>query len=170
MDVITYPCPNSPLVSIIYVNNKVVMYRYSSNWKGSQSWWRYQMETFPALLAFSAGNSPVIGEFPSQRPVTRSFDVFFDLSLNQRLSKQSCGWWFETRSGSLWRQYNANYWSLDNRKLKSALPGYFWITSSERMHEVTNWFIDDMWWIAVSNLLQKSIYLWWNKWSLIIYH
>ena len=35
------------------------------------------METFPALLALCAGNSPVIGEFPSQRPVTRGFDVFF---------------------------------------------------------------------------------------------
>ena len=37
------------------------------------------METFIALLALCAGNSPVTGEFPSQRPVTRSFDVFFDL-------------------------------------------------------------------------------------------
>ena len=45
------------------------------------------------------------GEFPSQRPVTRSFDVFFDLRLNKRLSKQPWGWWFETPSGSLWRQW-----------------------------------------------------------------
>ena len=30
------------------------------------------------------------GEFPTRRPVTRSFDVFFDLRLNKRLSKQSC--------------------------------------------------------------------------------
>ena len=37
------------------------------------------METFSALLAICAGNSPAPGEFPSQRPVTRSFDVFFDL-------------------------------------------------------------------------------------------
>ena len=51
------------------------------------------MEAFSALLAFCAGNSPVTGEFPAQRPVTRSFDVFFDLRLNQRLSKQSWGWW-----------------------------------------------------------------------------
>ena len=48
------------------------------------------------------------GEFPAQRPVTRSFDVFFDLRLNKRLSKQSWGWWFETLSWSLWRQYNAS--------------------------------------------------------------
>ena len=46
------------------------------------------------------------GEFPAQRPVTRSFDVFFDLRPNKRLSKQPWGWWFETPSWSLWRQCN----------------------------------------------------------------
>ena len=44
-------------------------------------WWRHEMEKFSALLALCAGNSPVTGEFPSQRPATRSFDVFFDLRL-----------------------------------------------------------------------------------------
>ena len=39
------------------------------------SWWRHQVETFSALLALCAGNSPVTCEFPSQRPVTRSFYV-----------------------------------------------------------------------------------------------
>ena len=61
-------------------------------------WWRHQMEAFSALLAICAGNSPGPGEFPAQRPVTRSFDVFFDLRLNKRLSKHSWGWWFETPS------------------------------------------------------------------------
>ena len=65
------------------------------------SWWRYQMKTFSVLLAICAGNSPVTGEFPAQRLVTRSFDVFFDLCLNKRLSKQSWGWWFETLSRPL---------------------------------------------------------------------
>ena len=46
------------------------------------------------------------GEFPTQRPVTRSFDVFFDLRLNKRLSKQPWGWWFETPLWSLWRHCN----------------------------------------------------------------
>ena len=64
----------------------------------SKSWWRHQMETFSALLAICAGNSPVPGELPAQMPVTRSFDIFFDLPLNKRLSKQSWGWWFETLS------------------------------------------------------------------------
>ena len=57
--------------------------------RGFDSWWRHQMEAFSALLAICVGNSPVSGEFPTQRPVTRSFDVFFDLRLNKRLSKQS---------------------------------------------------------------------------------
>ena len=52
------------------------------------------------------GNSPVLGEFPSQRPVMRSFDVFFDLRLNKRLSKQSWGWCSETLSSPLWRHSN----------------------------------------------------------------
>ena len=60
------------------------------------------METFSALLAICAGNSPV----PAQRSVTRSFDVFFNLRLNKRLSKQSWGWWFETLSRPLWRHRN----------------------------------------------------------------
>ena len=72
------------------------------------SWWRHQMETLSALLAICAGNSPVTGEFAAQRPVTRSFDVFFDLRLNKRLSKQSWGWWFETPSCSLWRHRNVS--------------------------------------------------------------
>ena len=49
---------------------------------------------------------PVTGEFLSQRPVTRSFDVFFHLHLNKRLSKQTRGWWYETPSRSLWRRCN----------------------------------------------------------------
>ena len=64
------------------------------------------METFSALLAICAGTSPVTGEFSSQRPVTRSFDVFFDLRLNKRLSKQSWCWGFETPSFPLWRHCN----------------------------------------------------------------
>ena len=86
-----------------YENNRA---HYSCDIFSENSWWRHQMETFSALLAICAGNSPVSGEFPAQRPVTRSFDVFFDLCPNKRLSKQSWGWWFETQSGSLWRHSN----------------------------------------------------------------
>ena len=66
------------------------------------AWWRHRMETFSVLLALCA----VTGGFPSQRPVTRSFDVFFDLHLNKRLSKQSRLWWFEMPSYSLWCHCN----------------------------------------------------------------
>ena len=74
--------------------------------KVHRTWWRHQMETFSALLALYAGNSPIASEFPAQIPVTRNFDVFFDLRLNERLSKQSWGWWSETPPWSLWRQCN----------------------------------------------------------------
>ena len=70
------------------------------------------METFSALPALCAGNSPVTGEFPSQSPVTRRFDVFFDLRLNKRLSKQSRCRSFETPLCSLWRHCNVYF--VDN--------------------------------------------------------
>ena len=57
-------------------------------------------------MAICAGNSPVTGEFPAQRSVMRSFDVFFDLRLNKRLSKQSWDWWFETPPRPFWRHCN----------------------------------------------------------------
>ena len=70
-------------------------------------WWRHQTETFSALLDVCEGTPLVNGGIPSQRPVTRSFDVFFDLRLNKRLSKQSRRRWFETPLHSLWRHCNA---------------------------------------------------------------
>ena len=92
----TNMCENSMFISVI--NN---------------SWWRHQMGTFSALLAICAGNSPVTGEFPSQRPVTRSFDVFFDLRQNTRLRKQTRRPWFETLSRSSWCHCNV-FSSYDN--------------------------------------------------------
>ena len=62
--------------------------------------WRHRMETFSALLALCEGHPSVTGGFSSQRPVTRSFDVFLDLRVNKRLNKQSRCRWFETL---LWR-------------------------------------------------------------------
>ena len=70
------------------------------------------METFSALLAICAGNSPVPGEFPAQRPVTRSFDVFFDLRPNKLLSKHWWGWRFEAPSRPLWRHCNVYFISI----------------------------------------------------------
>ena len=62
-----------------------------------RSWWRHQMEIFSALLVMYAGIFTGHRGIPrTQRPVTRGFDVFFDLRLNEWLSKQSWGWWIET--------------------------------------------------------------------------
>ena len=73
-------------------------------------------------------NLPVNGEFPSQRPVTRSFDVWFDLHLNKRLSKQSWGWWVETPSRSLWRHCNAD--PLNKLFSQKNVPGFFkWLNT-----------------------------------------
>ena len=109
---------------------------------GTPSYWRsqhYLLELHPAVISLSEAPSlchtmmtssngnifrvtgPLCGEFtgpgefPTQRPVTRSFDVFFDLRPNKQLSKQPRGWWFETPPWSLWRQCNthtATAWSL----------------------------------------------------------
>ena len=96
------------------------------------------MESFSALLALCAGNSPVTGEFPAQRPVTRSFDVFFDLRLNKQLSKQSWGWWFEMPSRSLWRHCNDlhNYRILQHGKEIFAYNNFLNIVTVES-HEWT---------------------------------
>ena len=62
-------------------NMETTMNSEVSVWSAIYSWWRHQMETFYASLALCVENSPVTGEFPSQRPVTRSFDGLFDLRL-----------------------------------------------------------------------------------------
>ena len=74
------------------------------------------------------------GDFPTQRPVMWSFDVFFDLRLNKRLSKQPWGWWFEMPLWSLWRQCNA-------------ISGIIWVSSkgqnSPESHRIDVWPIAD---------------------------
>ena len=80
------------------------------------------MEICFALLALCAGNSPVTGEFLSQEPVMRSFDVFFDLRLTKWLSKQSRRRWFERPSRSLWRHCNV---VLDSDPVIRATLGSF---------------------------------------------
>ena len=98
---------HNSFVGVVNVNetllkgvNKNVHLFYSLTWR------RHQMETFSALLAIWAGNSPVTVEFPAIRPVTRSFNDFFDLRLNKRMSEQWWSWWFETPSCPLWRHCN----------------------------------------------------------------
>ena len=99
---------------------------WQSTWKRTWSWWRHQMETFSALLALCAGNSPVPGEFPAQGPATWNIDVSFDLNgwVN--------GWWFETPSHSLWRHSNVSG-STD-----SVACGLSMITVRSRIKEAPN--------------------------------
>ena len=87
------------------------------------------METCSALLSLCAGNTPVTGEFPSQRPAALSFDVFFHLCRNKRSSKQSWCWWFRTPLRSSWRHCNMN----------KAYPSYIPIVSL-----ATNTFVSSL--------------------------
>ena len=70
------------------------------------SWWFHHMETFSVLLPLCAENSPVTGEFPSQRSVMWNFDIFFDLRLKKWLSKRLRCWWFEMPLHLLWHHCN----------------------------------------------------------------
>ena len=130
------------------------------------------MESVSALLAICAGNSPVPGEFPAQRPVTRGFDVFFDLRPCKQLSKQSWGWWFETPSHSLWRHRN-DIWS------KSKCPDFphpVWLWSSETatwkalfgLKHITNhssWALSQPWKLIMQHAIQcagTNLYIGWQ--------
>ena len=94
------------------------------------------------VTGLCARNALVTGEFPAQKPVTRSFDVFFDLRLNKPLSKQLWGWWFEMPSHSLWRHCNGLWikyaWKDDDLKISTTVYGdkfYInqWMTRTTRM-------------------------------------
>ena len=80
------------------------IYIYTYNSLGITDGWPWMV--LAALLYICADNSPVTSEFPSKRPVAWRFDVFFDLRLNTRLSKQPWGWWFDKPSRPLWRHCN----------------------------------------------------------------
>ena len=101
--------------------NSFIFCQLKSHWHLLlKPWWRHKMETFSALLAICAGNS--------QRPVTRSFDVFFDLCPNKPLSKQAWGWRFETLSFSLWRHCNVCI-TLQHIRMWSeySMLAWFWL-------------------------------------------
>ena len=118
-----------------------------------RAWWCHQMETFSKLLALSEGNSPVTGEFPSQRPVTQNFDIFFDLRLNKHLSKQSRRWWFETQSWSLWRHCNGMRFYPYITLLLHRHWGH---------HTIVPVSVKQPWWFGV-NTSRESTYAWQNQ-------
>ena len=91
------------------------------------------MGTFSALLALCSGNSAVAGEFPAQRPVTRSFDVFFDLRLKKN------GWVNNREAGDL-RRHRSHYDVIVMRKnwISSVKPCYC-PTRSQYPTDIFNW-------------------------------
>ena len=134
------------------------------------------MATFSVLLAICAGNSTVSGEFPTQRPVTRSFDVFSDLRLHKRLTKQSRGWWFETQSHPLWRHCNVihvyvfinAFWSISwcGWRLCLILSGLDCFTLFKlgiggglRSPALLTWNLDNQ----VNDLWKTHLHSWWWK-------
>ena len=136
-------CPTFVIITGIYV-----MSSHHIMW----SWWRHQMETFSALLAICAGNSPVTGECPTQRPVMRSFDVFFDLRLNKWLSKHSWGWWFETPSYPLWHHCNA-YYIVMLKWWPNVLCQYFFLLMNAWM--IYNWREDIFPYLIKTSVIQN---------------
>ena len=124
--------------------------------------WCYQMETFSTLLVICAGNSPVPGEFPAQRPVTRSFDVFFDLRLNKRLSKQSWGWWFDSLSRILWRhcnEYDSTCTSTETEILS------FWLNFHQWLHrKLSSGAISNGRFVKMTTFLVQQIYEYISVW------
>ena len=118
------------------LKDKDILIAYSQWLLSPNPWWRHQMETFSALLALYAGKSSVTGEFPAQRPVTRSFDVFY-----------GCAWingWVNIREAGDLRLHRAHYdvilmlskYTIDWPRY----PGIFrFITaSSHKLHCVSN--------------------------------
>ena len=119
------------------------------------------------------GEFPRTDEYPTQRPVTLSFDVFFDLHLNKRLSKQSWGWWFDMQSCPLWRRRNAftsvlfvdviSSWYLwvalhyiVRRVVQKQKQTYRWICNHMGTNQITRW---TKWWQNIIPASARAISL-----------
>ena len=109
----------------------VILYMRSDYHDGVFKW-----SNFP-LLALYAGNSPFTGEFPSPRPVTRGFDVFFDSICAWINATQSWGWWFEKPSHSLWRHSNidSSPWLIEFGKWYWLQIIFCWICYTDEILE-----------------------------------
>ena len=153
---------------------------------------RHPMETFSALLAICVGNSAVTDEFPTQGPVTRSFDIFFDLNKRfKRLSKQLWGWGFETLSRPLWRHCNEAwmiYWHVAIQiKLGDYIRNLLWDTSTVKLNHGRVGTSDKISWIymiyagvntypslklsdILPNVLPPMVFLFASKFRKIVHH
>ena len=88
----------------------------------------------PMMMSSNGNIFRVTGGIPSQRPVSRTFDVFFDLRLTKRLSKHSRCRWFETQSRSLWRHCNACrrlLWKRDHQNEENCIRFHLWVTTND---------------------------------------
>ena len=122
----------------VAVVSKVLPTAWSREFLKPREW--YAKRAGYSVMTSSDGNifrvtGPLCREFtgnrwiPSQWPVTRSFDVFFDLRLNKRLSKQSRRRWFEMPSRLLWRHCNAEKYDSTPRRtmnIYKSLSCDFW--------------------------------------------
>ena len=117
----------------------------------------------------------VPGEFPAQRPVTRSFDVFFDLRLNKRFSKQSWGWWFETLSRPLWRHFNEcitwitrSRWNNRNHMHHNKSVHIVWNILCNPLHGRTSCFRINDWFVVLYNSAVNHAYIMFQEiWTLL---
>ena len=119
---------------------------------GNLAWWRHQMEIFSALLAICVGNWPTTGEFPTQRPVTRSFHVFVNLRLVKRMNKQWWCWRFETSSCPLWRQ--CNYYR--------GLPGSV-LDMANEFKLLISIYVDEAWLITARDETTLFVFTNWSR-------
>ena len=114
-------------------------------------------------------------EFPSQRPVTRSFDVFFDLRPNKRLSKLSRRRWFETPSRSLWRYCNDSaihhcHWGnnsynsliVNKANLKQCFDGLMYHTSHIYIYN-GRWFLHTIIRMTMKQTKQNRVHISFSK-------
>ena len=119
-------------------------------------WWRHQMQTISASLALCSGNSPLIGEFPSQRA---SGALMFPsiCTLNKRLSKQSRDWWYETPLCSLWRHCNAlvAQWIVLSTTTGATIDDKVGITTASGIQWLSLWVCFSIRRVYFNGLLQK---------------
>ena len=143
----------------------VKLYAKACTLRQYRSWWRHQMETDSALLAICAGNSPVTGEFLAQRPLTRGFDVYFDLRLNRRLSKLSRGWWLEMpsrpwrRQRNVWYCYDVSNNCCFNFMEPPNMVNYNTHRTALEMIQCENDLCINYVWFTMENIIGNEVYL-----------
>ena len=107
---------------------------------------------------------------PSQRPVTRSLDVFFDLCLNKKVNKQWWAWWSEIPSSSLWRQCNGCAYENDWFKITVVSPRGQWGTWFVSTADGSSIFTKSILPMAISikDTIETDLDIWGKKCPILI--